>query len=157
MLYPYRSTDLLQYIYQQGMIHSKSERSVLALKTGPFRWVKYSPIFGSNLAPLNQGQYSPISQGWFGPSAEMVPTVGWNSLLIELFWPKLCSDGSRKGWISLQGWIDTLGLKQILLIFSVASYLAWSTHLAVVSMHPNPKICQRMQKLLFCKYTIKKK
>ena len=42
-------------------IHSKSERSVLALKTGPFRWVKYSPIFGSNLAPLNQGQYSPVS------------------------------------------------------------------------------------------------
>ena len=43
------------------ILHSKSERSVLALKTGPFRWVKYSPIFGSNLATLNQGQYSPIS------------------------------------------------------------------------------------------------
>ena len=41
--------------------HSKSERSVLALKTGPFRGVKYSPIFGSNVAHLNQGQYSPIS------------------------------------------------------------------------------------------------
>ena len=41
--------------------HSKSERSVLALNIGPFRWVKYSPIFESNLAPLNQGQYSPIS------------------------------------------------------------------------------------------------
>ena len=39
----------------------KSERSVLALKIGPFRWVKYSPIFEYNLAPLNQGQYSPIS------------------------------------------------------------------------------------------------
>ena len=39
----------------------RSERSVLALKTGPFRLVKYSPIFGSNLAPLNLGQYSPIS------------------------------------------------------------------------------------------------
>ena len=63
-------------------IHSK------ALKIWPFRWVKYSPIFESNLAPLNQGQYSPISQGWFGPRAEMGPTVGWNSLLIELFWPK---------------------------------------------------------------------
>ena len=43
------------------IVHSKSERSVLALKTGPFRWVKYGPIFGSNLATLNQGQYSPIS------------------------------------------------------------------------------------------------
>ena len=34
----------------------KSERSVLALKMGLFWWVKYSPIFVSNLAPLNQGQ-----------------------------------------------------------------------------------------------------
>ena len=31
----------------------------------------------------------------------MGPTVGWNSLLIELFWPKLCSNGSRKGWTRL--------------------------------------------------------
>ena len=31
----------------------------------------------------------------------MGPTVGWNSLLIELFWPKLCSNGSKKGWIRL--------------------------------------------------------
>ena len=46
---------------QCNVLHSKSERSVLALKTGLFRWVKYSPIFGSNLAPLNPGQYSPIS------------------------------------------------------------------------------------------------
>ena len=42
-------------------VHSKSERSVLGLKIGPFRWVKFSPILESNLAPLNQGQYSPIS------------------------------------------------------------------------------------------------
>ena len=42
-------------------LHCKSERSVLALKIGPFQWVKYSPIFESNLAPLNQGKYSPIS------------------------------------------------------------------------------------------------
>ena len=31
----------------------------------------------------------------------MGPTVGWNSLLIELFRPKLCSNGSKKGWIRL--------------------------------------------------------
>ena len=31
----------------------------------------------------------------------MCPPVGWNSLLIELFWPNLCSNGSRKGWIRL--------------------------------------------------------
>ena len=86
---------------QLRTLHSTSERSVLALEIVPFRWVKYSPIYESNLAPLNQGQYSPISKGWFGPRAEMGPTVGWNSLLIELFWPKLCSNGSRKGWIRL--------------------------------------------------------
>ena len=51
----------LLLITEKAFQHSKSERSVLALKTGPFRWVKYSPIFGSNLASLNQGQYSPIS------------------------------------------------------------------------------------------------
>ena len=31
----------------------------------------------------------------------MGPTVGWSSLLIEFFWPKLCSNGFRKGWIRL--------------------------------------------------------
>ena len=99
------------------LIHSQSERSVLALKIGPFRWVKYSPIFGPNLAPLNQGQYSPISYGWFGPRAEMGPTVGWNSLLIELFWPKLCSNGSRKGWIRL--WPAGLNWPKIFVAFAL--------------------------------------
>ena len=42
--------------------HRKSERSVLALNIGPFRWVKYSPIFESYLAPLNQ-QFSVHSPG----------------------------------------------------------------------------------------------
>ena len=63
--------------------HCKSERSVLiALKIGPFQWVKYGPIFESNSAPLNQGQYSPIGWDWFGPWAEMGPTVGCNGLLM---------------------------------------------------------------------------
>ena len=31
----------------------------------------------------------------------MGPSVGWNSLLIELFRPQLCSNGSRRGWIRL--------------------------------------------------------
>ena len=88
-------------VNQKELFYCKSERSVLAQKIGPFRWVKYSPIFESNLAPLNQRQCSPVSYGWFAPRAEMGPTVGWNSLLIELFWPKLCSNGSRKGWIRL--------------------------------------------------------
>ena len=83
-------------------IRCKAERSGLALKMGPFRWVKYSPILKSNLAALNQGQCSPITQGWFEPKGwNGSPSVGWNTLLIELCWPKLCSNGSRRGWIRL--------------------------------------------------------
>ena len=82
----------------------------------------------------------------------MGATVGYNSLLIELFWPKLCSNGSRKGSLRScplpiiplclsreegviffplepqkqsgyrEGWIDTLWLKQIFSIFSVPTY-----------------------------------
>ena len=29
----------------------------------------YSPVFESDLAPLNQGQYSPITYCWFGPKS----------------------------------------------------------------------------------------
>ena len=98
--------------------HCKSERSVLALKIGPFRWVKYSPIFESNLAPLNQGQYSPIiartdlALGWNGPYRGLEKPFDV-TLLAQialsprpaLFWPRdwnrlrLRSNGSRKGWI----------------------------------------------------------
>ena len=85
-------------------LHCKSERSVLAQKIGPFRWVKYSPIFESNLAPLNQRQCNSVSYGWlrfFGlDCAEIAP-------------------GRAESDFGLQGWIDTLGLKQIFLIFSV--------------------------------------
>ena len=28
-------------------------------------------------------------------------SLGWNSLLMELFWPQLCSNGSERGWIRL--------------------------------------------------------
>ena len=51
----------------------------------------------------------------------MGPTVGWNSLLIELFWLRLCSNGSGRAEsdFGLKGWIDTLRLKEIFLIFSV--------------------------------------
>ena len=51
----------------------------------------------------------------------MGSTVGWNSLLIKLFWPKLCSNGSRKGWIGLwpTGLNWHLELKQMFLIVSV--------------------------------------
>ena len=103
----------------------KSERFVLALKMGPFRWVKYSPIFESNLPPLNQGQYSSIT--FCKADLDLRPVmgrgVGWNSLLIELFWPKLCSNGSKRGnqTLELTLWATGIfGLKQIFLILSVA-------------------------------------
>ena len=56
----------------------------------------------------------------------MGPGVGWNSLvnslLIELFWLKLCSNGSTRGnqTLKLTLWaIGTFGLKQFFLILSV--------------------------------------
>ena len=50
----------------------------------------------------------------------MDPTAGWNSLLIELFWPNCAQMASRraKSDFGLRGSIDTLGLKQICLIYS---------------------------------------
>ena len=71
---------------------------------GPFRWVKHSPIFGSNLAPIIRTNAVQLPSADF----EMGLSVGWNSLLI-----------GAESCFGLQGWIGTLGLKQIFLIFSV--------------------------------------
>ena len=46
---------------------------------GPFRWVKYSPIFDSNLAVLVRANTVQLRR------AEIGPSEGWNGLLIELF------------------------------------------------------------------------
>ena len=43
----------------------------------------------------------PLPRADLDPRAEMGLSVGCSSLLIELFWPKLCSNGSRRGWIRL--------------------------------------------------------
>ena len=105
------------------LLHSKSERSVLAIKMGPFWWVKYSPIFESNLAPLNQGQHSQLTRADLVPGAEMGPRVGWNSLLIEFFGLNCAqmAPGRDELDFGLQSWIDALGLKRIFLIFSVGN------------------------------------
>ena len=59
---------------ESSLIHRKSERSVLALKIGPFRWVKYSPIFESNLVPLTRANTSVQSTTTDqNPRAEMGP------------------------------------------------------------------------------------
>ena len=48
--------------FLKANLHCKLRRSVLALKIGPFQWVKYSPIFDSyDVAPLIRGQYGPIT------------------------------------------------------------------------------------------------
>ena len=47
-----KSLSTLSKLKQVGFTHCKSERSVLALKIGPFRWVKYSPIFESKSGPI---------------------------------------------------------------------------------------------------------
>ena len=59
---------------ESSLIHRKSERSVLALKIEPFRWVKYSPIFESNLVPLTRANTSVQSTtADQDPRAEMGP------------------------------------------------------------------------------------
>ena len=75
---------------------------------GPFRWVKHSPIFGSNLAPIIRTNAVQLPSADLDRRAEMDPGVGWNSLLIR-----------AESCFGLQGRIGTLGLKQVFLIFSV--------------------------------------
>ena len=70
--------------------HCKSERSVLAVQIGPFRWVRFSPIWGGVLCgPLNQGPYSPITLGWFRPKGRNESHC------------KLWLNSSRRSWIRL--------------------------------------------------------
>ena len=83
-------------------VHCKSERSVLAVKMWPFRWVKYSPIFESNLAPLIRANTVQLPKTDLDPRAETCPGVGWNRLLMGLLWLKLCSNGSKRAWIRLR-------------------------------------------------------
>ena len=75
---------------------------------GPFRWVKHSPIFGSNFAPIIRTNAVQLPSADLDRRAEMGPGVGWNSLLI-----------GAESCFGLQGRIGTLGLKQVFLIFSV--------------------------------------
>ena len=84
---------------------------------GPFRTVKYSPIFYSNLAVLVRANTVQLRR------AETGLSEGWNGLLIELFFFCLnCAQMALRGAESdfeLQVWTGPLGLKEIFLIFSV--------------------------------------
>ena len=68
----------------------------------PFRWVKYSPIFECNLAPLIRANTVLLPKADLDPRAEMGPSVGGNRLFMGLLWLKLCSNGSKRGWIRLR-------------------------------------------------------
>ena len=77
---------------------------------GPFRWVKsYGPIFQSYLAPLNQGQYSSITR------AEVSPAWAGIAFWLSCFGLHCAqmAPGGAESDFSLEGWIGTLGLKQI--------------------------------------------
>lgn len=51
------------------------------------------------------------------PQAEVSSMVGWNRLLIGLFWLEFCSFG-------MKSWIGALGRNQIFLIYSVSFEVA---------------------------------
>ena len=62
---------------------------------GPFRAVNKIQFYLLSLIWLRQ-YWLQLPTADLYPKAEMGPGVGWNSLLIELFWPKLCSNCSRR-------------------------------------------------------------
>ena len=107
--------------------HCKSERSVFALKIGPFRWLKYSPIFESNLTPLNQGEYRAIQSNYLGliwtQGTKLAPAWAVIAFWLSCFGLNCAqmAPGGAESDFGLQGCIGTLGLKQIFLIFSVES------------------------------------
>ena len=108
---------------ESSLIHRKSERSVLALKIGPFRWVKYSPIFESNLVPLARANtWVQSTAADLDPRAEMGPV--WTGIAFwwgcfGLNFAQMASGGVQSDF-GLQGWIGPSRLKQIFLIFSVS-------------------------------------
>ena len=107
--------------------HCKSERSLFALKIGPFRWLKYSPIFESNLTPLNQGEYRAIQSNYLGliwtQGTKLAPAWAVIAFWLSCFGLNCAqmAPGGAESDFGLQGCIGTLGLKQIFLIFSVES------------------------------------
>ena len=100
--------------------HCKSERSVLALKMGPFRWIKYSPIyFWVLFGSLYQGQSNYPGMTWI-QGLKWVPAWAgiafwWGSFALNC--AQIASEGAESEF-GLQSWIGTLELKQIFLIFS---------------------------------------
>ena len=100
--YPGRSGTLNSYkgvpfSLWKFYLHCKWKRSVLALKFGPLRWVKYC-----DLTLLIRASTVQIPRSDLDPRGREQP-------LMVLFWLKLWLNGCRKGWMRLwpAGWIDT--------------------------------------------------
>jgi len=81
-------STVCDYFFFRAQAHCKWERSVSPLKMGPFGWVKYSPIFESNLASLKSG---PIQSNYLG-----------------MFW----TQGLKwvSGWVRIAFWWGCFGL-----------------------------------------------
>ena len=62
-------------------MHSKSKRSVLAPKMGPFRWLKYRTILGAKVAHLEWSRFGRNKQGRQSPLLS-----GQNEEAKVLFW-----------------------------------------------------------------------
>ena len=97
---------------ENWLLRNERENSILILLGSASDWLKICFIQSDALPrqhTVNQKiRFSPkngavsLSKIQSDPRAEMSEmgtSVGWRTLLIELFWPKLGSNGSRRGWI----------------------------------------------------------
>jgi len=94
---------------ENWLLGNEREYSILVILGSASDWLKICFVQSDTLPrqyTVNQkicfstknGAVS-VSKIQSDPRAEMDPSVDWRTLLIELFWPKLCSNGSRRGWI----------------------------------------------------------
>ena len=78
-------STVYDYFFFRAQAHCKWERSVLALNMGPLGWVKYIPIFESNLAFLKSGQtQSNYSEMFWTQGLKWVPA--WARIAFWLGW-----------------------------------------------------------------------
>ena len=93
----------------------------------PFRCVKYSPIFESNLAPLIRADTVHFPRADLHPRAEMGLSEGWNSFFIELFCAQMAPGRPESSDFGLQVWIGTMRLKQIFIFFQFIPWISFET------------------------------
>ena len=91
------------------------------------------------------------------PRGEMGPSMGWNSLLMGLFWSNLCSNdsGALNQTLAFRAELALRGLKQIFLIFS-----AQATCFCKLQLHFPPSnltVDRILQKRTKCKRLVDSK